>query len=187
MNIDLFSFVYLHLSGDSATHPSEPCYGTLAALLRLAGRSPKRCRPCRARRSRSLSPFALSTGTQVPVEPQRSPLPAHRITPTRTVQLPFLGTLCITLAELWYADRDGPQGVFLQPIARLLARKTTQWTARARATTDRRELCRGSLGKRGFIRVDARRLGIGMGCKAVYAANIVIFARKPTPQTARAK
>ena len=28
-----------------------------------------------------------------------------------------LGTLCITLAGLWYADRDGPQGVFLQPIA----------------------------------------------------------------------
>jgi hypothetical protein len=34
---------------------------------------------------------------------------------------------------------------FLQPIAALLARKTTQWTARARAATDRRELCRGSL------------------------------------------
>ena len=43
------------------------------------------------------------------------------------------------------------------------------------------------LGRRGFIRVDARRLGIGMGCKAVFAANIEIFARKPTPQTARAK
>ena len=43
------------------------------------------------------------------------------------------------------------------------------------------------LGRRGFIRVDARRLGIGMGCKAVFAANIVIFARKSTPQTARAK
>ncbi len=58
----------------------------------------------------------------------------------------LLGTLCITLARLWRADREGPQGVFLQPIARLLARKTTQWTARARAITDRRELCRGSLG-----------------------------------------
>ena len=43
------------------------------------------------------------------------------------------------------------------------------------------------IGRRGFIRVDARRLGIGMGCKAVFAANIVILARKPTPQTARAK
>ena len=29
-----------------------------------------------------------------------------------------LGALCITLAELWYADRDGLQGAFLQPIAR---------------------------------------------------------------------
>ena len=61
----------------------------------------------------------------------------------------WLGTLCITLAGLWYADRDGPQGVFLQPIASLLARKTTQRTARARATTDRRELCRGFLGQQG--------------------------------------
>ena len=64
-----------------------------------------------------------------------------------------LGTLCITLAELWYADRDGPQGVFLQPIASLLARKTTQQTARARATTDRRELCRGSLEPKRFLLV----------------------------------
>ena len=56
-----------------------------------------------------------------------------------------LGILCITLAELWYADRDGLQGAFLQPIAPLLARKATPQTARARATTDRRELCRGSL------------------------------------------
>ena len=37
------------------------------------------------------------------------------------------------------------QGVFLQPRARLLARKATQQTARARAATDRRELCRGFL------------------------------------------
>ena len=43
-----------------------------------------------------------------------------------------LGTLCITLAELWYADRDGLQGAFLQPIAPLLARKATPQTARAR-------------------------------------------------------
>jgi len=56
-----------------------------------------------------------------------------------------LGILCITLARLWRADREGPQGVFLQPIAQLLTRKTTQWTTRARAITDRRELCRGSL------------------------------------------
>ncbi len=56
-----------------------------------------------------------------------------------------LGILCITLARLWRADREGPQGVFFQPIAQLLTRKTTQWTTRARAITDRRELCRGSL------------------------------------------
>ena len=49
------------------------------------------------------------------------------------------------------------------------------------------EPTRECLRKRGFIRVDARRLGIGMGCKAVFAANIEIFSRKPTPQTARAK
>ena len=42
------------------------------------------------------------------------------------------------------------------------------------------------LGRRGFIRVDARRLGIGMVCKAVFAENIVIFAIKSTPQSARA-
>ncbi len=57
-----------------------------------------------------------------------------------------LGTLCITLARLWQSDRDGLQGVFLQAIAQLLPRKTTRQTARVRLTTDRRELCRGSLG-----------------------------------------
>ena len=56
-----------------------------------------------------------------------------------------LRSLCITLARLWRSDRDGLQGVFLRPIAGLLARKTTQQTARARLTTDRRDLCRGSL------------------------------------------
>ena len=35
-------------------------------------------------------------------------------------------TLCITLADLWCADRDDSQGVFLQPIAPLLERKTTK-------------------------------------------------------------
>ena len=32
-------------------------------------------------------------------------------------------TLCMTLASLWQQDRDGLQGVFLQPIARLGAKK----------------------------------------------------------------
>ena len=77
MDTEISSHHHPHLLGESATHPIEPRYGTLAALLCM---SPQRCHPCRARPSRSLSPFALSTGTQVPVEPQRSPLPAHRIT-----------------------------------------------------------------------------------------------------------
>ena len=51
----------------------------------------------------------------------------------------------MTLAEVWQAARDGMQGVFLKPIARLLARKTTQQTARVRLITHRRELCRASL------------------------------------------
>ena len=54
-----------------------------------------------------------------------------------------LGTLCITLAELWCADRDGLQGAFLQPIAPLLAKKATPQTARARAATDRRSYAEG--------------------------------------------
>ena len=55
------------------------------------------------------------------------------------------GTLCMTLARSGQADRDGLQGVFLQLLARLSARKTTQQTGRARAATDRRELCSGFL------------------------------------------
>ena len=80
MDTEIRSHEHPYLLGESATHPIEPRCGTLAALLRLAGMSPQRCPTCRARLSRSLSPFALSTGTQVPVEPQRSPLPSHRIT-----------------------------------------------------------------------------------------------------------
>ncbi len=64
----------------SATRPIEPPWRTLAALLLLAGKCLLPRLPCRARLSRSLSPFALSTGTQVPAEPQRSPLPAHTMT-----------------------------------------------------------------------------------------------------------
>ena len=51
-----------------------------------------------------------------------------------------LGMLCITLAKLWQSDRDGLQGVFLQPIARLLAIKKTRQTARVRLITDRRSV-----------------------------------------------
>ncbi len=69
-----------------------------------------------------------------------------------------LGTLCITFARLWQTGRDGLQGVFLQLIARLLARKTTQQTARVRLTTGRKELCRGSLAR--YLRVVTLEDGI---------------------------
>ena len=61
-------------------HPIAPRPTILAALLLIAHQSALLRLPCRARLSRSLSPFALSTGTQVPVEPQRSPLPGTPIT-----------------------------------------------------------------------------------------------------------
>ena len=80
MDIDFPLFDNHHLLGESAMRPIAPRLTRQAALLRLVGTSPLRCHPCRARLSRSLSPFALSTGTQVPVEPQRSPLPGTPIT-----------------------------------------------------------------------------------------------------------
>ena len=90
MDIDFPLFDNDHLPGESAMRPIAPRLTRQAALgwarqspgdtLRLVGTSPLRCLPCRARLSRNLSPFALSTGTQVPVEPQRSPLPGTPIT-----------------------------------------------------------------------------------------------------------
>ena len=80
MEIDFPLFDNDHVLGESAMRPIAPRLTRQAALLRLVGTSPPRCPPCRARLSRSLSPFALSTGTQVPVEPQRSPLPDTPIT-----------------------------------------------------------------------------------------------------------
>ena len=80
MDIDFLLFDNDHFLGDCAMRPIAPRLTRQAALLRLVGRSPLRCPPCRARLSRSLSPFALSTGTQVPVEPQHSPLPGTPIT-----------------------------------------------------------------------------------------------------------
>ena len=74
MDIDFPVFDQDHLLGDCAMRPIAPCVTCQAALLRLVGKSPLRCHPCKARLSRRLSPFALSTGTQVPVERQRSPL-----------------------------------------------------------------------------------------------------------------
>ena len=43
MDAEIRCHNHRHLLGESATHPIEPRYGTLAALLRLAGRSPQRC------------------------------------------------------------------------------------------------------------------------------------------------
>ena len=60
MFIDLSSFDCIHLSGDSAAHPIALRYGTLAALLLLAGMSPQR--PVQAKRRTRL----------------RQALPAHR-------------------------------------------------------------------------------------------------------------
>ena len=90
MDIDFPLFDDDHGVGDCAMRPIAPRLTRQAALgwarqspgdkLRLVGISLLRCHPCRARLSRSLSPFALSTGTQVPVEPQRSPLPGTPIT-----------------------------------------------------------------------------------------------------------
>ena len=61
MFIDRSSFVCIHLLGDSAAHPIAPRYGTLAALLLLAGIGPQ-C-PAQAKRRARLS----------------LALPAHRI------------------------------------------------------------------------------------------------------------
>ena len=80
MAIDFSLFDNDHVPGDCAMRPIAPRLTRQAALLRLVGISLLRCLPCRARLSRSLSPFALSTGTQAPVEPQRSPLPGTPIT-----------------------------------------------------------------------------------------------------------
>ncbi len=80
MDIDFPLFDKDHFLGDCAMRQIAPCLTRQAALLRLVGISLLRCLPCRARLSRSLSPFALSTGTQAPVEPQRSPLPGTPIT-----------------------------------------------------------------------------------------------------------
>lgn len=44
MTIEISSHSRVHLLGENATHPIELRYGTLAALLRLAGMSPQRCR-----------------------------------------------------------------------------------------------------------------------------------------------
>ncbi|MDR1967243.1 MAG: hypothetical protein LBQ32_00925 [Burkholderiaceae bacterium] len=80
MNIDIRSFDDVHLLGDHATRSPAPRSPRHAALLFLAGISPLRPRPCRARPSQRLGLFALSKGAQAPLEPQRSPLLGTPIT-----------------------------------------------------------------------------------------------------------
>ena len=67
-----------HLKGDSATHPVEPRWRLLAALLLLKCRSPQRS-PCRPQSSQRLAFFALSRCARAHLEPQRSAWPAHPI------------------------------------------------------------------------------------------------------------
>ena len=77
MNADFCAHGGRHLSGDNATHPIEPRCGTLAALLLLAGMSPQRRLPCRAR-LRLQAQAVPQAGSMLPEFPA-PPLPAHRI------------------------------------------------------------------------------------------------------------
>jgi len=56
MNSGFRTHDHLHHSGDSATHPIEPRWRTLAALLLLAGMSPQR------RRALPAHPIAAHSG-----------------------------------------------------------------------------------------------------------------------------
>ncbi|MDR1967374.1 MAG: hypothetical protein LBQ32_01600 [Burkholderiaceae bacterium] len=80
MNIDIRGFDDVLLLGDHATRSPAPRSPRHAALLYLAGVSPLRPRPCRARPSQRLDLFVLSKGAQAPFEPQHSPLPGTPIT-----------------------------------------------------------------------------------------------------------
>ena len=44
MFVEIWRFCCVHLFGENATHPIAPLEPRLAALLRLAGLSPLRCR-----------------------------------------------------------------------------------------------------------------------------------------------
>ena len=89
-----------------------------------------------------------------------------------------LGMLCITLAKLWQSDRDGLQGVFLQPIARLLAIKTTRETARVRLITDRSQLCRASLITSIPVSFSAMRHRIELPANAIMARAVIAPVRQ---------
>ncbi len=80
MAIDFPLFDNNHLLGESAMRPIAPRLTRQAALLRLGGHKPTALSPLQGAAQSQPSPFALSTGTQAPVEPQRSPLPGTPIT-----------------------------------------------------------------------------------------------------------
>ena len=73
MYIDFFAHEGVHLLGESATRPTEPPWGALGALLRLAGSSPLRCRA-------------------FPAHPHDGPF--------GRVQLPFLGSMMLLTLKL---------------------------------------------------------------------------------------
>jgi hypothetical protein len=80
MNTTFLAFDHAHLFGEIAMRPPAPRSTRHTALLLLAGMSPPRRRPCRARFNQRLNPFVLSKGAQAPLEPQRSPLSGTPIT-----------------------------------------------------------------------------------------------------------
>jgi hypothetical protein len=101
MNAHFLGFEFQIQFVPSATHPIEPCCGTLAALLRqsqrlwpstgtnspeglfvsglsLAGTSPQRRLPCRAHQR--LQALVVAQADSRLSESPATPLPAHRIT-----------------------------------------------------------------------------------------------------------
>ena len=63
----------------------------------------------------------------------------HAKTPREAAQGAEIVFCCVGNDDDLRSVTTGPQGAFSQPIARLLARKATQRTARDRAIADRRE------------------------------------------------
>jgi hypothetical protein len=79
MNTETYTHNDRHHLGETATHPIAPRYGTLAALLHLAGRAKPGAWPfARHSQSTGLSVSGLSLAGMSPQ--RRRALPAHRIT-----------------------------------------------------------------------------------------------------------
>jgi hypothetical protein len=75
MNAEICIHDNPHLLGESATHPTEPRYGTLAALLLLAGTEGRGSKPTRVGLD---GPKARCLWHRA-VPQRRRALPAHRI------------------------------------------------------------------------------------------------------------